>query len=589
MAFASIFVPHFRVQAVVRAEPELRERALALVEGAPPLCHVVAVNEGAARMGVETGMTKANAEQFAGLEIRARSEAFEKSAHAALLDAGWSVSLRIEDAGEDEIVVDVAGLGSLFGGEAEIGAELARRTIECGLQANVAMAGNIDSASIAARGCGGVTVIARGEEAARLRDLPVGVLRPAEETAEMLGRWGVRTCGALAALPVEQLSERLGQEGVRLHELARGASVRSIHVAAAADFFEEEMELDDAVEELDPLSFLLGRLLDQLCARLAARALGAASIRVRFELQPSFEDACDRRKEVVREKNPPGEYEAELRLPVAARDAKMLLKLLRLRLQAHPPGAPIQKIALTAEAARPRATQGGLFLPSFPDAEKLELTIARIANVVGEGNVGSPEIVDTHRPGAFRMRRFEAMQMETTESRPEISAARTTPTRKSGASGTPVSTPSRETRALGTPVCGAEILRPHKDARFPRGQRARRGNRAVRPQNDNLEGIEATKVGFRVFRPEIPAKVELHDGRPAAVIFQGARGEVRAAAGPWRTSGDWWREDEWEQEEWDLEVQFRSASAENARGERGVYRVYYDARREGWFVRGIYD
>jgi protein ImuB len=536
MAFASIFVANFRVQAVVRAEPELRDRALALVEGAPPLCHVVAVNEGAARMGVETGMTKANAEQFAGLEIRARSGALEKSAHAALLDAGWSVSPRIEDAGEDEIVVDVAGLGSLFGGEAQIGAEVARRALECGLRANVAIAGNIDSASIAARGCAGVTVIARGEEAARLRDLPVRVLRSTEETAETLGRWGVHTCGALAALPVEQLSERLGQEGVRLHELARGASVRSIHVAAAADFFKEEMELDDAVEELDPLSFLLGRLLDQLCTRLTTRALGTALIHVRFELQPSFEDACERRKEVVRDKNPPGEYETELRLPVAARDAKMLLKLLRLRLQAHPPGAPIQKIALTAEAARPRATQGGLFLPSFPDPEKLELTMARIANVVGDGNVGSPEIVDTHRPGAFRMGRFEAAGVVDSDAATN-----------------------------------------------------RRAQQAAPLRTATTSARQQVAAGFRVFRPEIPARVELQGGRPTAVIFQGARGQVRAAAGPWRTSGDWWREDEWEEEEWDVEIGFHSTNAENARGEWGVYRVYYDGRREGWFVRGIYD
>lgn len=533
MAFASIFVPNFRVQAVVRVEPQLRERALALVEGVPPLCHVTALNESAVRLGVQMGMTRTNAEQFAGLEIRTRSEALEKSAHAALLDAGWSVSPRIEDAREDEIVVDVVGLGSLFGGEAEIGEELARRALACGLQANVAIAGNIDAASIAARGCGGITVIARGEEAARLRDLPARVLMPTEETAETLMRWGVHTCGTLAALPVEQLSERLGQEGVRLHVLARGASERSLGVARAADFFEEAMELDDAVEELDPLSFLLGRLLNQLCARLAARALGAASIRARFELQPSFDAACDRRKEVVREKNLPGEYETELRLPVPVRDSKMLLKLLRLRLQAYPPGAPIQKIALVAEAARPRATQGGLFLPSFPDPEKLELTIARIANVVGEGSVGSPEIMDTHCPGAFRMKRFEA----------------------AGAADSDAAT----------------IRRAQHDAPL----------RTLASARDRR-----TTVGFRVFRPEIPARVELHEGRPVALIFQGSRGIVCAAAGPWRTSGDWWREDEWQQEEWDVEIRFRSASTT---GEGGVYRVYYDARREGWFVRGIYD
>lgn len=528
MAFASIFVPNFRVQAVVRAEPELGERALALVEGAPPLCHVVAVDERAERMGVEIGMTKTNAAQFARLEIRVRSEALEKSAHAALMDTGWSVSPRIEEAGEDEIVADIAGLETLFGKEAEIGEELARRALACGLRGNVAVAANIDAASIAARGCGGVTVMARGEEAAQLRDLPVSVLRPSEETAEVLERWGVRTCGALAALPVEQLSERLGREGVRLHSLARGESERSLQVAAAADLFEEEMELDDAVEEFDSLSLLLGRLLGQLGARLAARALAAASIRARFELRPSFEKACDRRKEIVREKNPPGEYETELRLPVATRDAKMLLKLLRLRLQAHPPGAAIQRIMLAVEAARPRATQGGLFLPSFPDPEKLELTIARIANVVGQESVGSPEIVDTHRPGAFRMRRLEA---------------------------------------AGT-------------------QRA-----PLREEEASAPGGKAT-AGFRAFRPEIPARVELQEGRPVAVIFQGARGAVRAAAGPWRTSGDWWREDEWRQEEWDLEIQFEaaaSANAANVRGEWGMYRIYFDARREGWFVRGIYD
>ena len=42
------------------------------------------------------------------------------------------------------------------------------------------------------------------------------------------------------------------------------------------------MELEHGVEELEPLAFLLGRLLDQLCARLAARSLAASAIRLRF-------------------------------------------------------------------------------------------------------------------------------------------------------------------------------------------------------------------------------------------------------------------------------------------------------------------
>ncbi|HKV04357.1 MAG TPA: DNA polymerase Y family protein [Candidatus Acidoferrales bacterium] len=536
MAFASIFVPNFTLQAVVRVELGLRECAFVLVDGNPPLCSVVALNEKAARAGIELGMTKANAAQFAGLEIHLRSRSQEKIAHAALLDIGWSVSPRMEDTAQDTIVLDLSGLSCLFGSEGDIGAHLVQRSLECGLHSNVAIASNVDTALIAARGFAGITVIPPGQESKYLGDLPVSVLSPSLEIAETLRRWGVHTCAAFADLPVLQLSERLGQEGVCLHALARGAHSRSLAIAEPAHCFEEEMELDDAVEELDPLSFLLGRLLDQLCARLAARSLATAAIHVRFELQPSFENALDLRKEMFRSSHPPGLYEKEMRLPVPVRDSKMLLKLLRLRLQLNPPGAPIQKIRLAADSARPRATQGGLFLPSFPDPEKLELTIARIANVVGEGNVGSPSLTDTYRPGEFQMRRFL------------------------------------------TPLDAAEAKRNHG---------------GVLSAGKQLKDFKVP-TSFRAFRPPVLANLELHAGHPTRVVFQGRRGEVLAASGPWRTSGDWWREDPWQQDEWDLEIQFHSSperrdASADSHPDCGLYRFYYDSLRKSWFVRGIYD
>jgi len=535
MAFASIFVPNFLLQAVVRAEPAIDERALALIEGNPPLCNVVAVNEKAAQMGIEIGMTKTDAEQFASVGIPSRSPAQEKVAHAVLLDIGWSVSPRIEDTAQDAIVLDLSGLTSLFGAEKDIATHLVERAAACGLRVNVATAANLETALIAARGFTGITIIPPGEESQYLGELPVSALSPSDETAETLNRWGMATCADLARLPILDLSERLGQEGVRLHALARGASERSLVIAEPAHSFEEEMELDDAVEELDPLSFLLRRMLDQLCARLTARALGAAAIHVRFELQPSFENAVDIR-EAFPEQKRPGLYEKEIQLPVPARDSKMLLKLLRLRLQLNPPGAPIQKITLAAEAARPRAAQSGLFLPSFPDPEKLELTIARIAHVVGEGNVGSPSLVDTHRPEEFQMRRFL--------------------------------TPQEASKTSGD----------SKSVRYVTKQRT----------------SSKVSTSFRVFRPAVPAKLDLQAGCPTRVAFQGLRGDVIAVSGPWRTSGDWWREDPWQQDEWDLEIHFhdfpvgRDRSA-HLQPNSGIYRFYYDSLRRGWFVRGVYD
>jgi protein ImuB len=550
MAFASIHIPGFLIQAVVRAEPALRKRAVALVEGVAPLWNVVAASQSALQAGIQLGMTKSQAEQFRSIEIRHRSSTQEKSAHAALMDLGWSVSPRVEDTAPDTIVLDLDGLGSLFGSAENIASELTHRASSLGLIANVTVASNIEAAILAARGFPGITVIPPDEESRRLGVLPVQTLSAPAEILDILERWGIRTCEALAALPLLELSERLGQEGVRLHALARGASLRSLTLAEPALSFEEEMALEDSVAELEPLAFLLGRLLDQLCARLHARSLAVHSIRTRFDLDTSSKDDFERvngnsrrTRGSAREKSAASAeskiYEKVLTLPVPVRDSKMLLKLLRLQLQSDPPRSPILKVALTADPAPPRAIQGGLFLPSSPDPEKLELTIARLASVVGDANIGSPEVVDTHRPGEFRMSRFSPLPVDS--------------------------------KGLGN--------------RTKTTARSRAGKPAAT---------------FRIFRPPLLARVELREGRPVRVFFRGMNSDVVTASGPWRSSGDWWREDAWQHDEWDLEIQLRSSSSSapsepicnpHSRQEQkqAVYRVYYDSMRQSWFVRGVYD
>ena len=539
MAFASIHVPNFLVQAVIRAEPNLRDRAVALVDGTPPIWNVVAANEAALQAGIELGMAKSQAAQFRNVEIRHRSRLQEKSAHAALLDLGASVSPRMEDTAPNTIILDIAGLSSLFGSEENIARQLMQRASGLGLITHIAVSSNLEVALHAARGFTGITLIASGEEAKRLGGLPVRALLPSTEILETLERWGVRNCAALAALPLLQLSERLGQEGVRLHELARGASLRSIVLAEPAVHFEEEMALDFAVAELEPLAFLLGRLLDQLCARLEARALAACAIRLRFDLEDSFEKDF----QVLDDKSPrlaAKTYEKVLGLPVPMRNSKMLLKLLRLQLQADPPHASIVRIVLCAEPSRPRAAQGGLFLPSCLDPEKLELTIGRLANLVGTSNIGSPELIDTHRPGEFRMKRFVPASDE---------------------------------------------------SKIP--QRGVVATAQARKEDTSASRHVAT--AFRIFRPEVQAKVELQDDCPTRIYFRGMRGNIVTASGPWRTSGDWWREDAWQQDEWEVDIRFDSSA--RSRNERisspsvqdGLYRIYYDSIRAAWFARGRYD
>lgn len=529
-------------------------RPLALVDGEPPLWKVVAASEEALRAGIELGIGGSQAKQFCGVEIRRRSPGLEKAAHAALLDIGWCASPRVEDSAPDTIVLDIAGLTSLFESVKNLAAALAERVASVGLCPQIAVASNIEAAILAARGFPGITLIPPGEEKERLSSLPVEVLFPPVETLETLHRWGIRTCGELAALPVLPLSERLGQDGVRLRELARGADCRSLVLAQPDTFFEEELALDYAVTELEPLSFLLGRLLDQLCVRLEARSLAAIAFRLRFDLQDcEEEETFEIRRKTSALQRDSRTFQKILRLPVPMRDSKTLLKLLRLQLQSDPPPGSIVKIYMAAEPARPRLGQRGLFIPDSPDPEKLEVTIARLAGLVGDSNVGSPQLVNTHRPGEFRMRPFSASNEASMDGRRYPSHA-------------------AESAAW-------EL----KERVTGNTEKTKRGRAAI---------------AFRMFRPELPANVESEEGCPARISFRGARGKVVAASGPWRTSGDWWEENGWRQDEWDMEILFdfsreksdgNNALRSHAGPQNGIYRIYYDWRRHGWFVRGRYD
>ena len=439
MPFACIFVPNFPVAAVSRAEPELRTLALAIFEGKPPMERVFAVNEGAERMGITPGMTKAQSELCSELRLRPRSLLQESVAHAALLDCAQSFSPCVEDAAADTAILDLTGMGSLFGSLPEIARSLFRRAAELGIDGNVAVASNPDAAVLAARGSSGVTVIPQGKESEFLGSLPVKLLfanqcarKESEEKEtdqkkesarllETLDRWGVRNLRALAALPEIALSERLGQEGLRLQQLARGAASRALVPVETLAVFEEAVELEYPIVLLEPLAFLLNCLLEQICARLASRALNTQELRLTLELQnltggdhrldaskifgeSDSSQSSSREQHFVSGRQ--NKFCRTLSLPLPMLDPKLFLKLLQLDLNAHPPGAPILKIHLAAEPARPRSAQGGLFLPPSPEPEKLELTLARIAGLVGESRVGSLELLDTYRAEGFRMRCF---------------------------------------------------------------------------------------------------------------------------------------------------------------------------------------
>lgn len=209
-----------------------------------------------------------------------------------------------------------------------------------------------------------------------------------EQAFDTLARWGLRTLGEFAALPSGDLSARLGQAGVRLQALARGIDPRPLVPEPDAPLFVQRMELDWPIEGLEPLSFVLARLLDPLTAALERADRAAAALRLDLRLT----DRTTHRR--------------VLQLPSAIRDARVFRTLLTLDLESHPPPAAIDVVTIEIDPAPARVLQYSLLEPATASAETLATLTARLHALVGDVRCGSAGLPDTHRPDAFEMRPF---------------------------------------------------------------------------------------------------------------------------------------------------------------------------------------
>jgi len=385
---ACVLVPHLDVQSLERGDPELAGAPLVVCEGRD----VIDLSPAARALGLRPGMTIFQARAAAPDALfRARSPELVRSAEAALVDLGHSFSPRVEKA-HAAICVDVADLGRLFDDEAQIGNALFVGARKLGLAVHVGIAADKTTARVAAR-AGDVTVVAPGREPPFLAPLPVELLEPSADTLATLRRWGVHTIGELEALPAGGVAVRLGAEGAHLARVARGQADTPLAPVAEPLVFEEGIDFDWPVENVEPLLFVLRRLLENLTSRLGCRALASGDLGLTMKLVPRGRDVRT--------------------VPVAAptRDVGTLLSLVRLALETAPPANAVEGIIVRTAPARTRPAQLSFFEPAGPSPDKLASTIARLQALVGDTRVGAPVILDRHLPDAFTMQPFNAPRL----------------------------------------------------------------------------------------------------------------------------------------------------------------------------------
>jgi len=511
---ACLAVPLFPLAARLRSEPDLAGEAVVVVAGNGNAARVVAASRRGRRAGVEPGQTLPQARALLpGLVVRPRDEECETSAREALLEAAGELSPRVEAAEDGVAYLDADGLerylrcggggGGGTGGDSDgggdngdvgappwqhsLGAALGRAAEAVGLPVRVGVATSKLAARVAADRPGSPTVVEAGAEAAFLAPLPLAHLQrvladPDPKLARRLKSWGLDTVGAFAALPEAEVASRLGAAGEELHAIARGRDPHPLVPWSPPPTFREGTALEWPLVQLEPFLFVGRAALERLADRLAGRGLAATRLDLSLRLEPD------------------GTWERRLELPAPTRDVKTLLTLLRLDLEAHPPGAPVAAFTLVAHPDRPREAQLTLFGPTALSPDRLATTLARLFSLLGPNRVGAPRPVDGHRPERWAVTPYEPPPPPDAPPEPPPGAPKGT----TGGHGL------LAVRALRPPVA-LEVM-------------------ATPPRS-----VATTAAEIAAKRPRI-------------------EGRVRVAAGPWQLEEEWWGEEPVARDYWDVEL-----------------------------------
>ncbi|MFO1499538.1 MAG: DNA polymerase Y family protein [Verrucomicrobiota bacterium] len=490
------------MQAILRHEPALWDQPLALVDSSTGQPAVYEVTTTALAAGVSPGLTPTQAMARCGhVLFRSRDQRQEEAATQAIRQRTFAFSPHLEGTGPGVCTLDLRGLACLRDAtRSELlgwGANVQLALAGLGLSAAIGLAATPTLAWHAARWGNGLTLI--DEPVSFVRKLPMQALNPSSEIAEVLGHWGIRTVGELLDLGQEDLTARLGIEGLALLAAASVEAVRPLHCIQPSETYEEVFDFEPGIETLEPLLFILRRLVSQLTERLQPRGLVAETVRLHLQF-----DSGHRQN-------------SRLRLPQPTCDPGVLFRLLHSHLENVRAEAPLKVVILELLPTEQPQKQLGLFEAILPDPHEFNETLARLSAILGTDRVGSPTLESSHRPDQFKLVPPEFENLSLVEE--------TKPFRI--ADGPPL-------RRFRPPVHAEVVCEPAVDPRPPTDPSS--------GQAGTPSARESPKGGVPPWQPS---------PRPISIRCALVQGRLRIVVGPWRSSGNWWGPDAWIREEWD--------------------------------------
>jgi protein ImuB len=359
---------------------------------------VIDANPEARALGVRRGMALGAAHRLApeavfldpepDADAAAIETAFER---LAAFSPGVAGTADPHDPAFGLFEVQVDGLGPLWGAEPvlvqRIGGALERLLPG---EPRAGIAGTRFAATVAAfhAAPGQPILVPPGDDAAFLASYPAGLLTTDPDVRARLNRFGLRRIGAVAELARSALVARFGEEGERLHARANGQETDPFRPRRAPERLVLGLPIEPAVEELEPLRFVLHRLAAALTEQLGARGLAAARAGLRLELDLAFAHA-----------GTPRELTVEQRFPEPTADVEAVERLLFARLERTPPPAAVARLDLELAGAEPAAGQQlPLFEPQAARNARLGWQLMRLALTFGEDRLRRAVVTDPEAP-----------------------------------------------------------------------------------------------------------------------------------------------------------------------------------------------
>lgn len=243
---------------------------------------VVACSRAAREQGVRRGQRVRDAQRrCASLRVRDRDRDAEGRLFEAMATAMERITPRIEVLRPGVCACPARGAARYYGGEPALRDQVMRTAAEAGFSCGAGIADGVFAAWLAAR-TGDPAIVPTGGSADFLAPYPVGVLDSAELT-DLLDRFGIRTLGALAALPAARVAERFGAVGTAAHRLARGLDRRPLSTRGPRADLSVATTFDPPARAAEQVIFAAAGLAERLHAGLAGAGLSCVRLSVEIE------------------------------------------------------------------------------------------------------------------------------------------------------------------------------------------------------------------------------------------------------------------------------------------------------------------